>query len=296
MGSILFLLGHALSGLGQDTPQVKAIIDRNQILIGQPIDLTLEATISGSLGAQWFTLDSIAHFEFVDKGKLDSIQSNGSTIYSQHIQITSFDSGTRMIPSLKLVVNNKTYSTDSIPVQVNFSKINPNQDYHDIKDILDVENPFVKYVVWSVALLTVVALFLGGYFAQKKSPLAPPIPQEPISLLSAYDQAMQSLEELKKERLTQCGQTKLYYTRLNDILRLFVLRRFQMASLEKTNAELILQIRQLSLGPDRFHALAETLRMSDFVKFAKYIPDEPSNEKNINVMESSIGYLNEIEI
>ena len=87
----------------------------------------------------------------------------------------------------------------------------------------------------------------------------------------------------------------MYYTKLNDILRLFVLRKLQMSSLEKTNEELIIQLRYLNISQNLFSRLSSALRMSDFVKFAKYLPDRISNEQNFDIIESSVNLLNEME-
>jgi hypothetical protein len=288
-----FLLALATSGFGQDSPMVKATVDRNEILIGQPIDLKLEATFSSGSSARWSLPDSLAHFEWVAKNPIDSAESNGLKSLRQELLITSFDSGIRVIPPLPVVVDNRTYYSDSIRVLVNYSKMDPNQDYHDIKDIIDVENPYVKYVIWALAAITL--LCIGGvvYFVRKKVPLRS-AEASPLQVLSPYEEAMRSLEEIKNQELIRAGQTKLFYTKLNDVLRLFVLRKLHMASLEKTNNELILMLRQLNLPPEQFHPLAEALRMSDFVKFAKYVPDERSNDMNFSIIASSVGILNQI--
>jgi hypothetical protein len=81
---------------------------------------------------------------------------------------------------------------------------------------------------------------------------------------------------------------------MNDILRLFVLRRLGIASLAETNEELIGQLRQLPIPPEQFHSLAETLRMSDFVKFAKYQPGVADHEQNLVVVRQSVEILNGI--
>jgi hypothetical protein len=48
------------------------------------------------------------------------------------------------------------------------------------------------------------------------------------------------------------------------------------------------------MGKEAFTHLAGALRMSDFVKFAKYIPDVYDNERNLEVIRSSIVLINEI--
>ena len=73
-----------------------------------------------------------------------------------------------------------------------------------------------------------------------------------------------------------------------------MLRRLDLASLSETNEELIGQLRQQPITPDQFASLAETLRVSDFVKFAKYQPGIADNEQNIRVIRSSVEALNKI--
>jgi hypothetical protein len=106
---------------------------------------------------------------------------------------------------------------------------------------------------------------------------------------------MQSLSELRKKGLPQNGQVKWYYTELNDILRVFVFRKLSIATMERTNEELILQLRQLNLSRDSFSQLAQALRMSDYVKFAKYQPGSEDNEKNYEIIQSAIQTLNNAE-
>jgi hypothetical protein len=296
IGGTVYLSALVLSAVAQDSLYVRSGANRDSILIGEPIQLMIEAKVPGGADVHWFEADSIAHFEFIEKGPIDSADEGAEKLFRQHLVLTSFDSGTRFIPPLQITVNNKKYLTDSIRVEVGFSKFDPHQDYHDIKDILEVENPDVVYVMWSVLALTLASIALFVYLLQKKQDLKSTVQIQEVSKWPPFEEAIRSLEALKKKNLAQTGQVKLYYTSLNDILRLFVLRKLNIASMEKTNEELILQIRQLPLGQDHFSQLAEALRMSDFVKFARYQPEEPSNERNFNIIESSIRLLNEIAI
>lgn len=54
---------------------VKASVDKNKILIGEPITLTVEAYIPLGLQITWFPLDTIPHFEFIKKSPKDTIES-----------------------------------------------------------------------------------------------------------------------------------------------------------------------------------------------------------------------------
>ena len=73
-----------------------------------------------------------------------------------------------------------------------------------------------------------------------------------------------------------------------------IFRKLGIASLSETNEELIGQLRSLPLTPAQFDALAETLRMSDFVKFAQYVPGLSDNENDLSVIRNSVDLLNKI--
>jgi hypothetical protein len=293
--NFLLSLAGAQACFSQDNPSVRAGTDRDTIFIGQPVRLMMEARLPLGSQVQWYAADSIPHFDFVEKGKLDSTTDGGVTVYRQFFSVTSFDSGTWYIPPLEVGVDNKKYHTDSIRIEVGYSKFDPGQPYHDIKEIVDVENPDVKYVVWVLLGLTLLAIALAIFLLRKKQVFDAAAPIPVVPQWPPFEEAMKALEELKAKNLPQGGQIKIYYTTLNDILRQFVLRKLHIASMEKTNEELIVQIRQLRLAPDHFSQLAEALRMSDSVKFAKFQPGASSNDMNFDIIESSVRLLNEIE-
>jgi hypothetical protein len=292
---IFFLMCNVLPGFSQNPISVTATANRNQILIGEPIQLTLEARFPLGRQMTWFVLDSIPHFDYIEKGKIDSVVNEDGKSYRQDVTLTSFDSGTFVIPSMVLSLNNQKYLTDSIVVQVSFSKLNPNQDYHDIKDIIEVTAPSVRYAIWFVIAGTAISLFLFIYFMLKKKRVVVAAPVEIVPELSPYEEAANALAALKMQNLPESGQVKLYYTRLNDIFKNFVLRKLGIASMTKTNDELIMQLRRIDMPREKFSQMAEALRMSDFVKFAKYIPDQNDNDNSFHVIRWSIDILNEIE-
>ncbi|HEX9513643.1 MAG TPA: hypothetical protein VF939_24295 [Puia sp.] len=272
---------------------VKATVDKQKILIGQPIQLMLEATVPGDAPLSWPSLDSLPHFEWMEKGKVDSVSKPDGRTYRQYLTVTSFDSGAWAIPRLPFIAGNKKYFTDSVKIEVGFSKFDASKDYHDIKDIIDLPNPFAKWIGWIVAAATLLSLALVIWLVRKKK-LLKLFSAVEQPRLSPYEEAMEQLELLEKQRLPENGSVKAYYTRLNDILRLFISRKLGIASLSETNEELIGQLRPLPVAPAQFDELTETLRMSDFVKFAKYQPGISDNEHNLKVIRSSVGLLNKI--
>jgi hypothetical protein len=290
---ILFLFSFFLS-FSQGV-SVKASINRDKIMIGEPIELKLEARIPMDTEAKWFPVDSIRHFEFIEKGKIDSSASTDFKIYRQTLTITSFDSGRWSISSFPLAIGNKEYLTDSLPVSVAYSNFDPKQEYHDIKDILEVENANLRYINWVLAAAVVVSLLAIFYFLRKKSAVQQPIAEKKtISKLSPLQEALQSLETLQKQGYTGDGALKIFHTRLNDILRWFLYRKTSVATMEKTSAELMLQLKQFNLPNNDFISLAQALRMNDAVKFAKYQPVSEENEEVIITIKQSVEQLDTI--
>jgi hypothetical protein len=293
---LLVLLLSVLHALSQDSPSVKTNIDKAHILIGEPILFSIDVVAPPGSFLQLPQLpDSLPHFVYLGKGKVDSLASPTSNRYHLEWKLTSFDSGANKIPAFPVSIGDRRYQSDSLMVDVSFGNLDSLKDYHDIRGIIDVENPAVKYILWILLALTLLAIFLFIRFSSK--PL-PPIREAEIipnkSGLSPYDEAMTTLDALKKMPLTDAVAVKKYYSGMNDVLRLFLNRTRGLATMVRTNEELILQLSGLNMPKEAFTHLASVLRMSDFVKFAKYIPDVGDNERNLEVIRSSIKFIHEI--
>ena len=269
--------------MAQNKTTVKATVDRNKIFIGEPIQLTLEADIPENEPIRFFTIDTLPHFEFLEKRKIDTINTSDGTVLTQIIRITSFDSGHWVIPSLVLREN---ITTDTLPVDVGYSEFNREQDYHDIKDIIEVNPAEEKknWWWWYAIAGSVVLLILIIYLLRRKKPVVKTA--EPI--IDPYEEAMKQLEKLQHEKADQ----KQYHSRLVDIFRVYVSKKKGIHSLQKTTDDLVVQLKIIFVDKARFEKLAQALRLSDFVKFAKYIP---SGEEDRNVFEIIKTSIQDIE-
>jgi len=266
---------------------VKATIDKDSILIGQPIQLMLEATVPDNIPFAWPGTDTMPHFEWLEKGKVDTTVRPGQRYYRQYFTITSFDSGSWAIPRLSFLAGTKKAMTDSIRVFVGYSKLDPSKDFHDIKDIIDVPNPWARWIPWIVAGVTLLSLALVFWLIQKRKVIQQLIIRQ-APRLSPLEEAMKQLDELAKQQLPVNGAIKTYYTRLNEIFRVYLFRRLGIHSLAETSEELITQLRGSFAAARQFDSVAETLRMSDFVKFAKYQPGIADTEHHYEVIRTAI--------
>jgi hypothetical protein len=269
---------------------VRSNIDRDGILIGERLTLTVEAYVPTGAAVTWFNADTIPHFEILNKSGTDTAQSIDAKKFTENFELTSFDSGIQYIPPFEIVVEGQSYFTDSIAINVSFTPFDPNEDYRDIKDIIEVKNPSVKYIPWILGALALLSLAVIIYLWYRRKTNAKTIKEEAIPALTPYEEAMKALQQLAARNLNN-GEVKLYYSEMNDILRRYVSRKFFVSTFARTNEELILELSAMSIPKDAFISLAQSLRMSDFVKFAKYQPSEDDNRNNLKIVTSSIEIL-----
>ncbi|MEP7373481.1 MAG: LPXTG cell wall anchor domain-containing protein [Chitinophagaceae bacterium] len=270
----------------QSKTTVKATVDRSQILIGEPIKLRLEVDVPENEAIRFFQIDSLPHFEFLANPKIDTSNTGSGTVLSQVIPITSFDSGHWVIPSLVL---GDSIATDSIPVDVGYSAFNPDQPYHDIKEIIEVtpeekkEKPRWWYLLAGAVGLLIILILI---FRKKKKPVVSVV-EQPVD---PYKEAMTQLEKLKMDK----PEAKQYYSRLVDIFRIYVLNRTGIHSLQDTTDDLVKQLRGLNMHKEQFEQLLQVLRQSDFVKFAKYIPSVDDDKKAYSTINQAIQLIEQI--
>lgn len=258
----------------QDNTVVRATVDKTSILIGEQIRLTLEAEIPESQPIRFFSLDSIPHFEILNPGKIDTVNTRGGTTLSRVVQLTSFDSGQWVIPPFYL---RESLATDSMLIDVVFSEFDTAQAYHDIKDIIEVVAPKEEKMKWwwfiaGAAVILIIVLILA--LRKKKKP-------EPVKIVEApdpYKTALQQLDALQQNKV----EVKEYYSRLVDIFRVYVDDKKGIHSLRQTSDDIIIQLKKINMPEQVFSSLSQSLRMSDWVKFAKY---NSSDEETKQVYE-----------
>ena len=101
---------------------------------------------------------------------------------------------------------------------------------------------------------------------------------------------MTQLEKLQKEK----PGAKQYYSKLVDIFRIYVLNKTGIHSLQNTTDDLVSQLRGLGIPKEQFEQLAQSLRLSDFVKFAKYIPSAVDDKHSFDTINLSIQQIEQI--
>lgn len=277
--SFVFLLLLTQIAFGQNTVSVAAAVNKNKLVIGEQLQLKLEAFFPSGVAPSFFTVDSFMHFEVLQKAKVDTQTTELGTQLSQFITFTSWDSGAWSIPAFALEGNNRI-RTQPIGMSVGYSPMPPDQKYHDVKDILAAPQQsritWYWYVIGAVLLLLLIWLL----FPKKKKEVAPV-----VNTADVYKQTLAQLEALKGRRDVD-GKT--YFTELVSIFRNYLQQRKGIQSHSKTTDDISRQLRTLQLGESDYTTLVQTLQLSDFVKFAKYEPTSEEKEDALDTIKKSI--------
>lgn len=266
-------------------PIIKTTVDKSSILIGQPINYKIAIFVpDDSYHFSWSTLpESVPHFEIISRGKLDSSIKDGVVQYEQNIALTSFDSGRMVIPSVpfQFIKEDDNSSlqlfSDSVAIQVTYSPMDSIQPFHDIKDIILVKagKHWWLWVLISVGIiLLIVLIWLGIKFFKKKEVST----QLFSSTIPPFEEAMKALSQLKEQPLLSPQNVKEFHTALTVIFKRYLSRTTNQNKLHLTSDEILMELKTMGFTNELLVNYANSIRMSNAVKFAKFLPSISENE------------------
>ncbi|MDR0969984.1 MAG: hypothetical protein LBM67_05555 [Lentimicrobiaceae bacterium] len=291
-----------------ESQQVEAIskIDRDSILVGQPICYELSMRVPNGFKIQWPLFEDTLskYFEIIEAGEIKQMpyDADSNVLIQQVLNITSFETGNIEIPPTKLpfLPANAdslffTVETQAHPVFVHTVAVDTTEVFKTIKAPLTVSNfeVFAEFILANylyilLALLVIASLITGIHYYRKKQKTAGK--QEPKKpKIPPHITALEALNELKERKLWQQGKTKEYYTELTEIVRLYIEAQFDIEAIEMTTDEILSEIETLNFGAEINNELANMLHTADLVKFAKL---DPSPQENDISFESSVGFIN----
>ena len=274
---------------------VEVITDKTQILIGERIEYNILVKLPSQDYSIKFTMpENLAHFDILEKGDFDTVSNNGALALRRKFLLTSFDSGSWYIPSLPVtfIYNSKplNYFTDSVLINVGYATADSSGTLRDIKPILEVfiKDYFWYYVVSAIILALIIAYFVYKYLQARKLKPLPVLHAD----LSAYNEAMQGLKELKKYNLSQPAEIKSFHSTLASIIKRFYSRKTDQVLLNRTTGDLLLKFREQDVSSELIASIAAALRTGDAVKFAKYLPPADESDNCLEQVKNGIEKLN----
>ena len=286
--------------------QVLTSIDATKNKIGAEFKLTLKTDVDTLSKVVFPNARNFGALEVIQSYPIDTIRKNDRYELVKKYGLTQFDSGKYTIPSVRILINNKAFLSDSIKVEVADVQVDTlKQKMYDIKDIVAVKDGIGDWWKYILGLLLLAGLGVLAYWyfkKQQKEKIQEEIYKTPI------EKATSLLNNLEKKELWQRGEVKEYYSELTDIVRNYIEEAIEIPAMESTTSELIEGLKvasrkkKMKLSQETIENLFVVLKQADLVKFAKSKPldfeiteDRKKIERAIVTLDKAIPVVVETE-
>lgn len=279
--------------------QVETKIDVTKNKIGAQFNLTLKTEVDTLSQVTFPKGKNFGKLEVIRDYVIDTIKKGSRYELIKKYGLTQFDSGKYYVPSLKVLIDKKTFLTDSILVEVANVQVDTlRQKMYDIKPIAEASSS--KSWIWKLLLILLLIAGIGAFVywfvkIRQRKKIEAEVYKTPI------EKATNLLNILEKKELWQKGEIKDYYSELTDIARNYIEEAIEIPAMESTTSELIEGLRKASLkkkmvlSQETIENLERVLKQADLVKFAKSKPldfeiteDRKKIEKAIVTLDKSI--------
>ncbi len=284
--------------MGQDATAWSSL-DSNAITIGDQIKYKLGITVPNNTIVAWpFLADTLtADIEIINRSSIDTVFSGSNFSLSQQFVITSFDSGYFEIPStnFKYRYNNDSTifstSTGLLFLQVYVPEVDTSEAFKPLSGPIAEPYTFKELLPWilgATAVLIVLGLLIFYLIKRKKK--QPIFKSKPKPIIPAHILAINKLEELRLTKVWQSGRLKKYYSELTDIIREYMVNRYNFDAPEMTTYEIITKLREFEINNEAMNKLGSVMNLSDMVKFAKAVPTALENDLGLT---HCVDFVNE---
>jgi hypothetical protein len=281
--TLLFFLSNTISA---QRAEAEALLMQTQIKIGEQTELKFSVSYhegTKKTKITWPNLkDTLSYgLEIIKIDTITTILINKSSVLYQQTRsviITAFDSGTYVIPSQTFIINNDTVYTNKLLLIVTTVPIDT--------PIETTKYAILKWLGISGGFLLLMSLILFLYFRNKKNKSIPI--ESKIIAIPPHEKTLALLVALGQKKPWLHGELKIFHITLTEILRNWLVTRYQIHALELTTEEIINTLIKLQSNSDVTQKLQSILRKSDMVKFAKEVPDPEENE---NCLELAINFV-----
>ncbi len=279
--ALILLLGWIVKA---QSLKINARFDSTTILIGDQVKLHIEVDQPKNAKVKFpvFSDTITGKIQVVKTFPADTSQKGENLHISMEFLVTSFDSGYHYIAPFAFPFEmgqiKDTIRSASLYLRVFTMPMDTAKDIRDIKP--PYQAPFTIAEIWLFILIGVGVLLLGfaiWYFRKKyrKEPIfGHKKPTEPPHII-----ALRELDKLRTEKLWQQNKVKQYYTRLTEIIRVYIEQRYGINALEMISDEIIDALKTLITDDiNSIELLRRMFSTADLVKFAKLQPLPDENE------------------
>ena len=285
--------------------------DADTIAVGQPFDYQLSLTIPKDYYVEWGQFgDTLSKsIDVLNVGDITTtpISNSDNVIMSQHLTLTSFDTGYVYVPEIGVTYSKSlqdslrfTLYTNEAELYVTTVAVDTTQAFRPIKTVIR-QNVTAKEVFPWVVVVLVIAGIVYLIIRRKKHPKVKEkvVEEKKKPAIPAIVTARAKLAEMRDNESWNSSKTKDYYTDLTDIAREYLEGQFEIDAVEMTTDEIMEAVNTLNINSFTKEKLHETLVTADFVKFAKANPTAEQNKKSFTdingFVEDSYEYFKEEE-
>jgi len=240
---ILFL---SLSLVNGQEIRLKTALEHDSIWLGDQIKLLIVVDQTAGKKIEFPQIrDSINKIEILKRSKIDTSRLAGTQIQlKQTYLVTCFDSGAHFIPPFYFRFKNGDHTdslrSNSLILFVKLPPVDLKKGPADIKKPFSAPVTFKEIAPWLLGIILLAAIIFLVIYAISRRNKNRPLFQRPAKpKLPPHLIALQELDKLKDEQLWQQEKVKDYYTRLTDIIRVYIEDRFVMTAMEQTTHEIL---------------------------------------------------------
>lgn len=155
------------------------------------------------------------------------------------------------------------------------------KDIHDIKEPIVLSFNFIPIIVLVLVLISILILII--YLSLKnKNPNVNTLSKEEVKN-TPKTKALESLNKILTDKIVDNNKTELFYSRVTDIIKIYLLEQYLTKTDSKTSSEIIKDLKNLNLDYGFVNYTQEILIDLDRLKYAN---TKTSKEKMIKLIES----------
>ena len=204
------------------------------------------------------------------------ITQHGRVLKLIEYKLTVYEPGTYSIPPIIIKCLNasrREFSVMSKPLGFRVRGVKPNgaRTIKDIRGPEDVPRNTAPYIL--ILGILIVGLSVAAYFYFKRQKSSVTVePGTVILQRLPHEITLEELREIELMDLVAKGEVKEHYTRISEVIRRYIEKRYGIAALELTTAKVLdaLETHRRSSKPP---FIGDFLNTCDSVKFAKYQPN-----------------------
>lgn len=257
--------------------KVSTLISKDKIVLGEQlfVKIRIEGITPAQVQQDFSFPDTLNHLEIIS----DSIEEADNSTIIHTLRITSFDSGYWELPSFKMVLTDqRILSTQPVNITVMPVDISDMQDYHEIKDIIEVTPENNWWIIASIVALALISLFSMLWFMNGKASIPEATKVTAAGLQQLYNSTIQQLDSLQPTDITRREEVIRLFAETAQLVRNFIDASHQQDTTHLTTGEYMLKEKGKLPDADTETSYFQFLRLADAVKFAKYFP--PVEETN----------------